>query len=265
MMHEHDFEVIAAIAEGDLGPAQQQAAEAQLESCQDCRKDLQLQREALVLLRSAPTVNMTDLERASVHRAVAQHVGPAAPTSRLQSKVPWFQRLMPVMTAAAALLVVVGLGSVLVNSPNDAGSSSETTSAATSDGAENSNTEEMAEISGALSDDGAEMTTTTMALAAPGVSTIQEFGPISRSDLADIAIQLKGSEPTGTEYDYSADNLRSLSLEPALVCFDVAIADGSVTAIGRATVDGDPVEIYRIAEFVAVYSTTDCTLIDQFE
>ncbi len=265
MTHEHDFDVIAAIAEGDLGPAQQQAAEAQLESCQDCRKDLQLQREALVLLRSAPTVNMTDLERAAIRRGVAQHIGPEVLTSRLQPKTPWFQRLMPVMSAAAALLVVVGVGSVLVNGSNDAGSSSGTTSAAPGDGAETSIAEEMAEMSGALSDEAVEPTTTTMAFGAPGVSNIQEYGPISRTDLADIATQLKTSEPTAAENAYSADDLRSLSLEPALVCADVAITDGSVTAIGRATVDGDPVEIYRIGDLVVVYSTTDCSLTDQFE
>ncbi len=47
MTHEHDFDLIAAIAEGGLGPARAAAAEALLESCQDCRTDLQLQREAL--------------------------------------------------------------------------------------------------------------------------------------------------------------------------------------------------------------------------
>ncbi len=44
---------------------------------------------------------------------------------------------------------------------------------------------------------GRRSTTTTMALAAPGVSNVQEYGSISRADLAEIATQLKTSEPTG--------------------------------------------------------------------
>jgi hypothetical protein len=265
MTHEHDFDLIASIAEGGLNPAEQRAAEARLESCQDCRTDLQLQREALALLRSAPTVSMTDLERASVHRGVEQRVGPAVRTERLRPGAPWFQRLMPVMSAAAALLIVVGVGSVLVDGSNNADLATETTAVATGDGAETSNAEELAEISGPLLDAAADLPTTTVVFAAPGVSNVQEYGPISRTDLVEIASQLKTSGPTEIEQGYSPETLRSLDLEPALVCADLAIADGNVTAIGRANVDGDPVEIYRIDDVIAVYSTADCSVTDLFE
>ncbi|MDR9450029.1 MAG: hypothetical protein RI637_02320, partial [Acidimicrobiia bacterium] len=110
-MHEHDFELIAAVAEGALSPTEQAAAEATLASCQDCRSDLELQREALAFIRTARPVKMTDLERAMIHRTVLAAVGPTSSTSLSKPSVPWLQRLMPAMAAAAALLVVVGVGS----------------------------------------------------------------------------------------------------------------------------------------------------------
>ena len=265
MMHEHDTDLIAAIAEGEMSPAEQTAAEASLETCEACRTDLQLQREALALLRSTPRVEMTDLERAAVHREVARRLGPAPRDVQVRPKAPWFQRLMPAMAAAAALLVVVGVGSVLINEPGADQSAAETTAAVAADGGATSVAEELAEMSGALDGEADQATTTAPAFAAPNVSAVQDYGPVSRTDLADIAAQMKMAEPAETVTDYSADSLRSLETEPALVCVDAAIGEGTVTAIGRAIVDGEPVEIYRSDGTVVVYSTADCSLIDRFE
>ena len=43
------------------------------------------------------------------------------------------------------------------------------------------------------------------------------------------------------------------------------MSEGTVTAAGRATLEGDAVEIYRIDGLVAVYSTADCSLIDEID
>lgn len=49
---------------------------------------------------------------------------------------------------------------------------------------------------------------------------------------------------------------------PALVCAEAALGEGTITSVGRATLDGNEVEIYRIDDRVAVYSTADCSLLD---
>jgi len=50
-----------------------------------------------------------------------------------------------------------------------------------------------------------------------------------------------------------------------LVCTETVGTEGTITAIGTATVDGDQVEIYRIGEVVYVFSTVDCALTETFE
>ena len=266
MTHEHDFELILAIAEGALGPAEQAAAEALLAPCQVCRTDLQLQREALAALQAAPPVFMTASERASFHRTVAENLIPVPQKTHPQPNLPWFQRLMPAMAAAAALLVIVGVGSILVDrtAGTDAAAEATTTAAATNlDQADLR--EEAADTAGAAElDNGAGATTTAPALAASPVSVVEEYGSVSSADLADIAAQMKTSEPTDGGEGYPLDFLRSPAFEPSLVCADTANSAGRITAIGRATVDGDDVEIYRIDDLVKVYSTADCSLTNLF-
>ena len=264
MMHEHDFDLIASIAEGELGPDEQAAAEALLVACPACRADLQLQREALAFLQAAAPVVMTDFERADLHRSVADNLPPARRPSPVKTTAPWFQRLMPAMAAAAAVVVVVGVGSVLVTGSGDEMAAEPTAAATAVDRQQAPAEEEFAEDSAgnALADGGAE-TTTTLALAAPGVSGIQEYGDISATDLEDIVIQLETLGATDDEIFYSRESLQLPTLEPALECADTALSEGTVTVVGRATLDGGDVEIYRIDDLVAVYSTADCSLIDE--
>ena len=249
MMHEHDFELIAAIAEGELSPAEQAAAEATLASCEDCRSDLELQREALAFIRAAGPVKMTDLERATIHRNVQAAVRPASPTSLSKPSVPWFQRLMPAMAAAAALLVVVGIGSVLVNGAGES--------------LRNATDDEMAEATGeGQLGDGADAPTTTMSMLAPAVSIVEDLGIVSRDRLKDLVVELT----TPLEQDQGAAySLDRESLEPALACFDVAAEDGSITFAARATVDGEQVEVYRVDGLVYVYLAADCSLSETLE
>ena len=264
MMHEHDFDLIASIAEGELGPEEQAAAESLLGACPACRADLQLQREALAFLQAAPPVMMTDIERAALHKSVAGNLPPARRPSPTKTTAPWFQRLMPAMAAAAALMVVVGVGSVLVTGSGDDLAAESTAAATAVDRQQAPAEEELAEDSAgnALADGEAE-TTTTLASAAPGVSGIQEYGIISPTDLEDIVTQLKTLGAVDDEIFYSRESLELPTLEPALVCAETALSEGTVTAVGRATLDGDDVEIYRIDDLVAVYSTADCSLIDE--
>jgi len=263
MMHEHDHELIAAIADGAMNQQEQAVAEASLASCEVCSKDLELQREALVALRAAPVVIMTDLEKAELHRRVAAEFTPLDKKSDSKAAVPWFHRLMPVMAAAAALLVVVGVGSVLVNGSGSTDTAAVTTAA--NDTQRTAAEEGLSEATDSAEfDDAAELAPTTIAAQAAPESSIQEYGSISSAELADIADRLVG-EVAGADSYPRPPELHSLSVESALVCEDIARGEGTVTAIGRATVDGDEVEIYLIDALVNVYSITDCSLIAMLE
>jgi len=151
---------------------------------------------------------------------------------------------------------------MLINGSGDADTAAGTTAAATAGGGQPVE-EELAQDSSAA--EGVAEPTTTMALAAPNNSNIREYGAISAAELADIASQLTTFPETDDPGDYSRESLQSLSFGPALVCTDAAFDEGSISAIGRATVDGDDVEIYRIDEKVNVYSSADCSLLHRFD
>lgn len=260
MKHEHDFELIASVAEGELAGEPLAAAEALLAACPVCSADLTLQREALAFLQAAPPVVMSELERAALHRSVRDELSPAPRPSPTRIIAPWFQRLVPAMAAAAALLVVVGIGSVLVPGSGDE-MAAEPTAAATADSERAPAEEELSQEAGAasLADDGAE-TTTTIAVAAPVESGVREYGTLSPAALEDLVIQLEDAETTDA-IAFSRESLTLGTVDPALVCADTALEVGNVTAVGRATVDGVDVEIYRIGELVTVYSTADCSVV----
>ena len=100
---------------------------------------------------------------------------------------------------------------------------------------------------------------------APKESIVQEYGSISRGELEVLVGELGSTEESIAAQDDAPPNAQSLPVEPELVCADTALEQGSITAIGRATVDGDDVEIYRIDEQVNVYSTLDCDLTASFK
>jgi hypothetical protein len=266
MMHEHDSELIAAIAEGEMAAGDLSAAEAVVASCEDCSTDLKLQREALRALQTAPPVAMSDLERATLHRNVTKSLAPAERRADKLRPVPWFQRLMPAMAAAAALLIVVGVGSILVDGPA-ADLAADPTSAATSDGQLVPAGEELAEDSGGMEfrDEDEAATTTVAAGEAAASPGIQDFGPISATDLEEVATQLKSSGQADDANPYTVESLRSPSIDPALICAEAAVDDGAIDAIGRASIDGSPVEIYRIGDVVTVYTTPDCLVTAVFD
>ena len=115
-MHEHDLDLIAALADGSTSDAADGAASGAggarslVETCPVCRAEYEAQTEVIAWLAGSPTPAMTDMERAGLHRAVRSGIEsekPAAPAA------PWWQRLGYV---AAGLLVVAGLVAVLQNS-----------------------------------------------------------------------------------------------------------------------------------------------------
>lgn len=103
-MHEHDYDVIAACADGSASPAELERGRVAMSECAECAAEYRAQLDVLEVLRGAPAVRMTDLERASLHRTIAA----ALPAP----KAGWFTRFAPRIAAVAAGLAVVGLASV---------------------------------------------------------------------------------------------------------------------------------------------------------
>jgi hypothetical protein len=106
-MHEHDLDLIAALADGST--SDETEARSLIETCPVCRAEYEAQKEVIAWLGAAPQPAMTELERAALHRAVRSGIADVKP---LATATPWWQRLGYV---AAGLLVVVGLYGVLQN------------------------------------------------------------------------------------------------------------------------------------------------------
>lgn len=112
-MHDHDTDLIMALAEGSLDASEAQAAEASIAACDSCSQDLALQRQALSALGAAPRVGLTEIEAAGLRRNLREELGltaaaqaaaqTAAVTTARRSRFTWTGAL----SAAAVLLVVV--------------------------------------------------------------------------------------------------------------------------------------------------------------
>jgi hypothetical protein len=106
-MHNHDDELIAALAESALD-ARSVGADAALAGCPECLTELEAQRTALRALREAPPPGLTELERARLHRAVAEELS-ISPPHRLPKTISW-----GAIAVAAAALVGVALAGPLL-------------------------------------------------------------------------------------------------------------------------------------------------------
>jgi len=110
-MHDHPLDLIAALADGSL--SDEAEARALVESCPECREEYRTQTEVIDWLAAAPAVEMTDLEKAALHRDLWTELRTEPGKS---TATPWWQRLAYV---AAGLFVTVGLVSVLNNDALD--------------------------------------------------------------------------------------------------------------------------------------------------
>jgi hypothetical protein len=123
-MHEHDQEMIMALAEGALTPPDAAAATAEIEACAECNRDLELQRVALAALGDAPAVYMSATESARLHEALHRELKIAAPVPiRPQPRVAWGRVAGWAFGAAAVFLGAVLLLPALGGGSNDDASS----------------------------------------------------------------------------------------------------------------------------------------------
>ena len=121
-MHDHPLDLIAALADGSL--SDEAEARALVESCPECREEYRTQTEVIGWLAATPTAEMTDLEKAALHRDLWTELRSQPGKS---PSTPWWQRLAYV---AAGLFVTVGLVSVLNNGALNGGADSGETTVA---------------------------------------------------------------------------------------------------------------------------------------
>ncbi len=146
-MHNHDQEIIMALAEGTLPAPAAAAAEADLAACAECVRDLELQRIALATLSDAPRVYLSATESARLHDRLHRELAVPAPEPvRTRTQLAWGRWVgLAAGTAAVFLAAFLLLPNVLGGSSdesaelafdatsedlNDAGAAETTTAAA---------------------------------------------------------------------------------------------------------------------------------------
>jgi anti-sigma factor RsiW len=146
-MHNHDQDLIAALAEGILDAAAAAAAAADIAGCPTCSADLAAQRVAIVSIAGASPVSMTSAESARLRSAVARAIGieptpnpVSAPRAR---RTPWGA----IAIAAASLAAIVGVFPFigLLSQGSDDSTAATTFAAVALDAAENGNTSQQRE------------------------------------------------------------------------------------------------------------------------
>ena len=210
-MHEHDYEIIMALAEGTLDDVTAERAAADIAACAECTADLELQRLAISALNDAPDVYLTATESASLHANLKRELSIATPKAAPARQPIAWGRWLGALGAAAVLVFFIALipmmGGIGGFSADDAEEAAalETTAAAS----ETTAAPEMAEApaAGATADDGsfdaltqesdlesaateapatteaaAEETTTTNTAARSFTEGLMQLGPIAELD-----------------------------------------------------------------------------------
>jgi len=236
-MHEHDLDLIAALAAGSL--ADESGARALIGQCEVCRAEYQSQTEVLAWVASAPRVEMTELEKAALHRDLWTELTNAPIRSAAS---PWWQRWAYV---AAGLFVTVGLATVLNGQFGGGDSGAPTLAETAADLADSPTAEEMAPFA---ADDGDEggfdqgQATTTAAAEAANLPFAELADEARASRQAERQTEATGVDETIEEC------LTGLGLDEHVVVDEIA-SDQTYLAVMA-----EPGEADRSVTFVALDS-----------
>lgn len=114
-MHEHDIDLIMAVADGSLSGPAGDAATAEIAACSTCSEDLALQRSALSYLRETPRAYLTATESAALRSGVRESLD--LKPEPAPSEPSWWMRrrlsLGALAGAAAVLLAIVAAAPAL--------------------------------------------------------------------------------------------------------------------------------------------------------
>ena len=268
--HDHNPDLIMALAEGsaDITDAERAAVAA----CVECAADLSAQETALTALRSAPAVELTELEAARVLRRLDVELGhertPAAarhaPTRRRFSWAPAFS-----IAAVVLALVLVAPAMNLLGGGDDEASGdfdaalSATTTTVVGDGgaAELAPTRESLEAAAEPGAPDATVPQTTVAPASEDGVTLSDAGGDGDSPLtlAEVQAIIEGA---GRDPELSREGVAAVTqLEPPAIV-DVCVSEGVDVLVGTVssftlgdllvTPTAGDVVLYGVAEFVTV-------------
>ena len=105
-MHEHDYEIIMALAEGTLDADSALVAAAEIATCAECSADLDMQRYTISALADTPDVYLTATESADLHANLHRELSLAGPVARPKRSFAW-AKWVPVAGVAAVFLAAV--------------------------------------------------------------------------------------------------------------------------------------------------------------
>lgn len=244
MHQEHDLDLISDLVEGRLDdPA---PAEALISTCAECAEAYEAHRLIKAAVAAEPPVSLNDFERRRLHDALWADLAPApARTEQRKSTTPWWYRIAPV---AAALVVVVGIGTVLTGGGEQATDTLETAGGELDAGG---STERGAEMFAAPEETVGTDVADTMA----SRSVLDEV-VLTQDELEEAAGEFSGRIAAGPT-DLDAEVFR---------CVDQDEMDEGVVGSEPAIVDGDPVWFVAFGSpdevtVVRVYRQADCAVV----
>jgi hypothetical protein len=240
-MHEHDLDLIAALAESSL--EDESVARALVDQCEMCRAEYRSQTEVLAWIASTPPVEMTDLEKATLHRDLWTELTRAPARAAV---TPWWQRWSYV---AAGLFVAVGLVAVLNGEFGGGDSAATTLAEIAADLDDSAAGEEMAPFTeddgadGGLDRGGVTTTAASEALTLPFPELAKQARAVRQTD----------AEPTTMALDEATEDcLTRLGLDDQVVVDQV---EDDQTYLVLMAEEG---EADRSVTFVAI---DDCTIV----
>ncbi len=108
-MHEHDQELIMALAEGTLEAAAAEAATAEIAVCPDCSADLELQRLAISALDELPQAYLSATESSRLHSNLKRELKLEDPAPARASRSFAWGRWAPIAGVAAVFIFLAAI------------------------------------------------------------------------------------------------------------------------------------------------------------
>ncbi len=248
-MHNHDLDLVAALADGSLPPEQVSPVRDTVSTCGECRAEFDAQRLILEVLAEPEPASLSEWERARLHQAIAQLDAP-------RPKAAWLMWAPRLAVAAVAVAFVGAFGMVLLNGANDGDGAADSPVAA----------EEPAETTAAssaggltlqaesASDAGAEETTaadqaTEAAAAAPATLPWADLDQLDQiEDLADAT--------------YFARQARSMIEVAELDCYEFGARLNGLVGVATFRYQGADVEFYSAEEESMAYERPTCEVVE---
>ncbi len=142
-MHNHDLDLIAALAEGRLDADQARSAEESFAGCDECSTNLMAHRASLAATATAERPGLTMAESSELRRQVGDAVGLSPRIEKAPQRRPW----MGLATAAAVVIALIAVAPLvnLLSTDSDDAAASATTIAVTQEVAESPTAADSAE------------------------------------------------------------------------------------------------------------------------